>query len=71
MKMVDSFEKIPLDIFPNATAGSAFVAKKVADLIREKEKNKERCVLGLSTGKSPLKLYAELIRMHKQEGLSF
>ncbi len=30
MKMVDSFEKIPLDIFPSATAGSAFVAKKIA-----------------------------------------
>src|ERR1700712_5476939 len=71
MKMVDSFEKIPLEIFPNATIGSAFVAKKIARLIREKEKNKERCVLGLSTGKSPLKLYAELIRMHKEEGLSF
>ncbi|HEX3769122.1 MAG TPA: glucosamine-6-phosphate deaminase [Puia sp.] len=71
MKMVDSFEKIPLEIFPNATDGSAFVAKKISRLIREKEKNKERCVLGLSTGKSPLKLYAELIRMHKEEGLSF
>src|SRR5450432_345226 len=71
MKMVDSFEKIPLEIFPNATEGSAFVAKKIAELIREKEKNKQRCVLGLSTGKSPLKLYAELIRMHREEGLSF
>lgn len=71
MKMVDSFEKIPLEIFPSAEAGSAFVAKKVAELIREKEKKKERCVLGLSTGKSPLKLYAELIRMHREEKLSF
>jgi glucosamine-6-phosphate deaminase len=71
MKMVDSFEKIPLEIFPNATAGSAFVAKKIAGLIREKDKNKSVCVLGLSTGKSPLKLYAELIRMHREEGLSF
>src|SRR5450432_511694 len=71
MKMVDSFEKIPLEIFPNATEGSAFVAKKIAELIREKEKNKQRCVLGLSTGKSPLKLYAELIRMHREERLSF
>ncbi|HEX3080471.1 MAG TPA: glucosamine-6-phosphate deaminase, partial [Puia sp.] len=71
MKMVDSFEKIPLNIFPDATAGSVFVAKQIAALIHEKEKNKERCVLGLSTGKSPLKLYAELIRMHKEEGLSF
>ncbi len=71
MKMVDAFEKIPLEIYPDATAGSAFVAKKIATLIREKEKNKQRCVLGLSTGKSPLKLYAELIRMHREEGLSF
>jgi glucosamine-6-phosphate deaminase len=69
--MVDSFEKIPLEIFPNAKAGSEFVAKKIATLIREKEKNKQRCVLGLSTGKSPLKLYTELIRMHREEGLSF
>jgi glucosamine-6-phosphate deaminase len=71
MKMVDSFEKIPLEIFPNAAEGSAFVAKEIAVLIRSKEKNKQRCVLGLSTGKSPLKLYAELIRMHREEGLSF
>ncbi len=71
MKMVDSFEKISLKIFPDVLAGSAFVAGIVAALIREKALNKERCVLGLSTGKSPLKLYAELIRLHKEEGLSF
>jgi len=71
MKMADSFEKIPLEIFPDATAGSLFVAKKIAALIRGKEKNKEQCVLGLATGKTPLKLYAELIRMHREEKLSF
>ncbi len=71
MKMVDAFEKIPLEIYPDANAGSLYVAKKIATLIREKEKNKQLCVLGLSTGKSPLKLYAELIRMHREEGLSF
>jgi len=27
--------------------------------------------LGLATGSSPLKVYAELIRLHKEEGLSF
>jgi glucosamine-6-phosphate deaminase len=71
MKMVDAFEKIPLEIFPDAISGSSYVAKKIASLIRDKENKKERCVLGLSTGKSPLKLYAELIRMHREEGLSF
>jgi glucosamine-6-phosphate deaminase len=71
MKMVDSFEKIPLEIFADAKAGSVFVAKKIALLIKEKEKSKQTCVLGLSTGKSPLYLYAELIRMHREEKLSF
>ena len=29
------------------------------------------CVLGLATGSSPIKVYEELVRMHKEEGLSF
>jgi glucosamine-6-phosphate deaminase len=71
MKMVDSFEKIPLEIFPGAQEGSVFVARETATLIRNKQKLNETCVLGLSTGSSPLKLYAELVRMHKEESLSF
>jgi glucosamine-6-phosphate deaminase len=71
MKMVDAFEKIPLEIYPDSISGSKFVAREIAFLIREKEKNKKLCVLGLSTGKSPLNLYAELIRMHREEALSF
>ena len=31
----------------------------------------EKCVLGLATGSSPLSIYKELIRMHKEDGLSF
>jgi len=42
-------------------------AKMVADLIR----SKPNCVLGFATGSSPLGLYKELIRMHKEEGLDF
>jgi len=71
MKMVDSFEKILLEIFPDARQGSVFVAKEIAALIRSKQQNKQNCVLGLSTGSTPLKLYAELVRMHKEENLSF
>jgi 6-phosphogluconolactonase/glucosamine-6-phosphate isomerase/deaminase len=29
------------------------------------------CVLGLATGSSPIMVYEELVRMHKEEGLSF
>jgi glucosamine-6-phosphate deaminase len=32
---------------------------------------KEKAVLGLSTGSTPKSLYAELVRMHKEEKLSF
>jgi glucosamine-6-phosphate deaminase len=71
MKMVDSFEKILLEIFPDARQGSVFVAKEIAALIRSKQQNKQDCVLGLSTGSTPLKLYTELVRMHKEENLSF
>ena len=69
--MVDSFEKIPVKIYPDLKAGSKAVAKQIADFIREKQKKKEKCVLGLATGSTPKTLYAELVRMHKEEKLSF
>ena len=71
MTMVDSFEKIPVKIYPDLKAGSKAVAKQIADLIREKQKKKEKVVLGLATGSTPKTLYAELVRMHKEEKLSF
>ncbi len=71
MNMVDSLEKIPVTIFPSLKEGSAFIAKEIADTIRAKEAKGEKCVLGLATGSSPKTVYTELIRLHKQEGLSF
>ena len=67
----DSFEKIPVKIFTTPQEGSVFVAQEIATLIREKQRRKEDCVLGLATGSTPISLYAELVRMHKEEGLSF
>ena len=71
MTMVDSFEKIPVKIYPDLKAGSKAVAKQVADFIREKQKKKEKAILGLSTGSTPKTFYAELVRMHREEKLSF
>lgn len=67
----DSFEKIPVKIFPDLSKGSAFVAHQIAALIHEKQKKNEKVVLGLATGSTPKSLYAELVRMHKEEKLSF
>lgn len=67
----DSFERIPVKIFPDLKQGSEFVAQQVAALIRDKQKKKENFVLGLATGSTPITLYAELVQLHKEEGLSF
>lgn len=67
----DSFEKIPVKIFPDQKDGSHFIALQIADLIRKKQKSKEKCVLGLATGSTPKSLYTELVRMHQEEKLSF
>ena len=47
------------------------VASRIATLIREKEAAGEVAVLGLATGSTPIGVYRELIRMHRDEGLSF
>ncbi|MCA6466519.1 MAG: glucosamine-6-phosphate deaminase [Chitinophagaceae bacterium] len=69
--MTDSFEKIPVKIFPNAAQGSKMVAGEIAQLIRDKAAKGQHCVLGMATGNTPVLLYKELVRMHREEGLSF
>ncbi|PCI06289.1 MAG: glucosamine-6-phosphate deaminase [Flavobacteriaceae bacterium] len=65
------FEKIDTRIFEHSTTASKAVAKEIADLIRVKQTLKQPCILGLATGSSPKGLYSELVRLHKEEGLSF
>ncbi|KMQ65384.1 glucosamine-6-phosphate deaminase [Chryseobacterium angstadtii] len=65
------FEKIETVIFTDSLSASKSVAKEISDLIRVKQSQKQPCILGLATGSSPKSLYAELVRMHKEEGLSF
>ena len=65
------FEKIHSVIFDDSKNGSLAIAKEISDLIRNKQKQNKNCVLGLATGSSPISLYQELVRMHKEDGLSF
>jgi len=69
--MLESFEKIPVKIYDNPTEGSNALAVQIAQLIREKQALNLPCVLGMATGATPILLYKELVRMHKEEGLSF
>ncbi|GET44813.1 glucosamine-6-phosphate deaminase [Capnocytophaga felis] len=65
------YEKIHNVIFSDSVEASQAVAHEIADLIRSKQAEGKTCVLGLATGSSPVRVYDELVRMHKEEGLSF
>jgi glucosamine-6-phosphate deaminase len=66
-----SVERIPSEIFPNASQASGYVAEEIARLIRARQAESQQCVLGLATGSTPTQIYAELVRMHREDGLSF
>jgi glucosamine-6-phosphate deaminase len=65
------FERIPVQVCEDAKTGSIYVAHQIADLIRSKAGKGETAVLGLATGSSPTRVYEELVRLHREEGLSF
>ena len=64
-------EKIHNVVFESSSQASILVAEEIASLIRTKQQQQKPCVLGLATGSSPIKVYEELVRMHREEGLSF
>lgn len=65
------FEKINTVVFKAPSDAVKSVAQRIADLIKSKQTAGKTCVLGLATGATPIKLYAELVRLHKEEDLSF
>lgn len=69
--LTDSLEKIDVKIFASPADGSVYVANEIAKIVREKNSAGEKAVIGLATGSTPKSLYAELVRLHKIEGLSF
>jgi glucosamine-6-phosphate deaminase len=64
-------EKVPVVIVEHHDAFARIIAQRIADLIRERTGRGERPVLGLATGSTPIEVYRELIRMHREEGLDF
>lgn len=65
------FEKIHNVIFDDSEEASKEVALEIAELIQQKAAEGSMCVLGLATGSSPIKVYEELVRFHKEDKLSF
>lgn len=65
------YEKIDTQIYESSTEASTYIARKIADQIKEKQVKNEFFVLALPGGHSPQTIYQELVRLHKEEGLSF
>src|SRR3990167_7888698 len=64
-------ERIPPRGFSSHDALAHAVAHRIAAVIRERTGNGNRAVLGLATGSTPIGVYRELVRLHREEGLSF
>lgn len=65
------FEKIPTNIYESADEGSFAIANEIATQIRKKQETGQSFVLALPGDRSPQSVFKELIRMHKEEQLSF
>jgi glucosamine-6-phosphate deaminase len=70
-QLTSGVERIPVTVYVSSAQASKAVAREIAALIRAKAARGERCVLGLATGSTPTTVYDELIRLHREEGLSF
>lgn len=64
-------ERLPVEIQPDAATASRLIAAEIATLIRANASANRPTVLGLATGSTPVRLYRELVRLHREEGLSF
>ncbi len=65
------YEKLPVSVYPNQHEASLQVARRIAGLISSRQSQGKKTVLGLATGVTPVGVYKELVRLHREEGLSF
>ena len=64
-------ERISTEIFASADEACSRLASEIAALIKANDAAGRPTVLGLATGSTPVRLYRQLIRLHREEGLSF
>ena len=69
--MQENPERIPVQVDETYEEIARRVARRIADLIRSRREAMKKTVLGLATGSTPIGIYRELIRLHREEGLDF
>jgi glucosamine-6-phosphate deaminase len=68
--MAQTRERVPVVIVEYDQIART-IAERIAALIRERNAAGRPAVLGLATGSTPIGIYRELIRLHREQGLSF
>lgn len=68
--MAQNRERVPVVIVEYDQIAST-IARRIAEIIRERNAEGRAAVLGLATGSTPIGIYRELIRLHRNEGLDF
>ena len=68
--MASTKERVPVVIVEYDEIAKT-IAHRIADIIRDRRKEGGHAVLGLATGSTPIGIYRELIKMHREEGLDF
>jgi glucosamine-6-phosphate deaminase len=63
--------QVPTLVFPTSTGAARHVALMIESLIRQNNSAGRPTVLGLPTGSTPVGLYRELVRLHRESGLDF
>lgn len=65
------FEKLPTDIYATSEEASLHVAEEIARIIKKKQAEYRTCVIAITGGNTPQELFRQLIKMHKEQDLSF
>jgi glucosamine-6-phosphate deaminase len=68
--MAQSRERVPVHVLEHDEI-AATLARRIASVVRAANEEGRDAVLGLATGSTPIGIYRELIRLHREEGLSF
>lgn len=65
------FEKVPTNIYETVEEGAEAIADEIIRKVQERQREGKFCTIAAGTGASLRPLYAELVRRHKEEGVSF
>jgi glucosamine-6-phosphate deaminase len=65
------YEKLPVAIYEEPKRAAKKIANEISRELKQSQKEGKQFVLGISGGTSTAPVYEELVKLHKEEGLSF